>query len=66
MPSFNSSGNLAVAVALLFAGALYFYFSSITVSDPMSDLLHNVETVSYFIIESEFESKYRKILNVLC
>jgi len=44
MPSFNSSGNLAVAVALLFAGALYFYFSSITVSDPMSDLLHNVET----------------------
>jgi len=42
----NSSGSLALAVALLFAGALYIYFSSRSASDPISGLLQNVNTVS--------------------
>ncbi|CAH2069053.1 unnamed protein product [Thlaspi arvense] len=37
----NSSGNLAVAVALLFAGAIYICFSSRLISNPISDLQHN-------------------------
>ncbi|KAG2299418.1 hypothetical protein Bca4012_010994 [Brassica carinata] len=36
-----SSGNLVVAVALLFAGALYICFSSRLISDPISGLQHN-------------------------
>ncbi|CAH8253807.1 unnamed protein product [Arabidopsis lyrata] len=45
MPSYNnSSGSLALAVSLLFAGALYICFSSRSASDPISDGLHNVDT----------------------
>ncbi|XP_013603720.1 PREDICTED: uncharacterized protein At1g28695-like isoform X3 [Brassica oleracea var. oleracea] len=45
MPLCNdSSRNLAVAVALLFAGVLYFSFSTRSISDPISDLLHNTNT----------------------
>ncbi|XP_019090761.1 PREDICTED: uncharacterized protein At1g28695-like [Camelina sativa] len=41
----NSSGNLAMAIALLFAGALYIYFSSRSVSDPISDFQNYVDSL---------------------
>ncbi|XP_013665935.2 uncharacterized protein At1g28695-like isoform X3 [Brassica napus] len=45
MPLCNdSSRNLAVAVALFFAGVLYFSFSTHSISDHISDLLHNTNT----------------------
>ncbi|CAA7048071.1 unnamed protein product [Microthlaspi erraticum] len=40
----NSSGNLAVAVILLFAGALYISFSSRSISNPLSVLQSIVNT----------------------
>ena len=46
----NSSGNLVVAVALLFAGALYICFSSRLIFDPISGLQHNFNIlVSCFV-----------------
>ncbi|KAJ0231912.1 hypothetical protein HA466_0295640 [Hirschfeldia incana] len=43
MPVSNdSSRNLAVAVAFLFAGALYIILSTRSISDPISNLLQNI------------------------
>ncbi|ESQ37645.1 hypothetical protein EUTSA_v10029163mg [Eutrema salsugineum] len=54
MPLCNiSSGNLALAVALLFAGALYICFSSRLIIDPISDLQHNVRTITFPVDELE-------------
>ncbi|CAH2035927.1 unnamed protein product [Thlaspi arvense] len=45
MPLYNNSSyNLTVAVALLFAGALYISLSSRSISNPISDLQHNPNT----------------------
>ncbi|KAL0723264.1 hypothetical protein Bca4012_037863 [Brassica carinata] len=45
MPLCNdSSGSLALAVALMLAGALYISFSPRSIYGPISDLLHNANT----------------------
>ncbi|XP_013603717.1 PREDICTED: uncharacterized protein At1g28695-like isoform X1 [Brassica oleracea var. oleracea] len=56
MPLCNdSSRNLAVAVALLFAGVLYFSFSTRSISDPISDLLHNTNTPQQVWLQKTIE-----------
>ncbi|KAL1212789.1 hypothetical protein V5N11_019241 [Cardamine amara subsp. amara] len=41
----HSSGNIVLAVALLFAGAIYIFFSSRSVSDPTFVFQNNVDTL---------------------
>ncbi|XP_024006330.1 uncharacterized protein At1g28695 isoform X2 [Eutrema salsugineum] len=53
----NSSNNLAVAVALLFAGALYISFSSPrSISNLISDIQHNANTPQPLFPVDELEA----------